>query len=317
VVVESARPTILSRIIRLRLTYEGAANAAPRSVILKTAHPDRVGPGWNAGRQEVAFYAQVAAAKGAQLVPRCHEAHHDAEHNGWHLLLEDLTESHSTPTAWPLPPSLAQCQAIMRARARFHALWWDDPGLGTAVGAWLDADAYRERFASELARFVERHGDRLPPARHRLYQQLLDAMPRLLARQQSHRDMTIVHGDAHVWNCLVPKDGGDDVRLFDWDSWRVGIATNDLAYMMAMHWYPDLRGTIERPLLDLYHATLASHGVAYDRRALDDDYRLSVLMLTVTPVWQWANNIPPVIWWNNLERIFLAADDLGCRDLLQ
>jgi hypothetical protein len=28
------------------------------------------------------------------------------------------------------------------------------------------------------------------------------------------------------------------------------------------------------------------------------------------------NDIPPVIWWNNLERILLAVDDLGCRDLL-
>jgi hypothetical protein len=25
------------------------------------------------------------------------------------------------------------------------------------------------------------------------------------------------------------------------------------------------------------------------------------------------NNIPPVIWWNNLERVLLAVDDLGCR----
>ncbi len=32
--------------------------------------------------------------------------------------------------------------------------------------------------------------------------------------------------------------------------------------------------------------------------------------------WQPVNNIPPVIWWNNLERILLAVDDLGCRDLL-
>jgi len=66
----------------------------------------------------------------------------------------------------------------------------------------------------------------------------------------------------------------------------------------------------------LYHATLVAHGVTYDRRALDDDYRLSVLWQITTPVWQAANNIPPVIWWNNLERILLAVDDLGCRDLL-
>jgi hypothetical protein len=28
------------------------------------------------------------------------------------------------------------------------------------------------------------------------------------------------------------------------------------------------------------------------------------------------NNIAPRVWWNNLERIMLAIDDLGCRDLL-
>jgi hypothetical protein len=37
-----------------------------------------------------------------------------------------------------------------------------------------------------------------------------------------------------------------------------------------------------------------AHGVAaYDRAALDDDYRLSVLWQITTPVWQAANNIPP------------------------
>jgi hypothetical protein len=32
------------------------------------------------------------------------------------------------------------------------------------------------------------------------------------------------------------------------------------------------------------------------------------------PVNQEAIDIPPVIWWNNLERILLAVDDLGCED---
>jgi GNAT superfamily N-acetyltransferase len=36
----------------------------------------------------------------------------------------------------------------------------------------------------------------------------------------------------------------------------------------------------------------------------------------MTPVWQAAIDLPPVIWWSHLERILLAADDLGCRDLL-
>jgi hypothetical protein len=87
--------------------------------------------------------------------------------------------------------------------------------------------------------------------------------------------------------------------------------------MMAMHWYPDRRQRLERRLLDRYHAALLSYGIrGYDRRALYDDYRSSVLFLLMLPVWQEAFNIPAVIWWNNLERILLAVDDLGCRDLL-
>ena len=36
----------------------------------------------------------------------------------------------------------------------------------------------------------------------------------------------------------------------------------------------------------------------------------------MTPVWQASVDLPPVIWWSHLERITLAVDDLGSRELL-
>jgi hypothetical protein len=42
-----------------------------------------------------------------------------------------------------------------------------------------------------------------------------------------------------------------------------------------------------------------------------------MLWRVITPITQAYFNIPPVIRWNNLERILLAVDDLGCRDLLR
>jgi hypothetical protein len=129
-----------------------------------------------------------------------------------------------------------------------------------------------------------------------------------------HHNLTIVQGDAHVWNCFLAGDGGNDTRFFDWDAWRIAVGASDLAHMMTVQWYPDQRHRTERHLLDRYHETLVAHGVRdYDRSALGDDYRLS----TTWPVWQAAYDIPPVIWWNNLERVMLAVDDLGCRDLLE
>jgi hypothetical protein len=317
VAIDSSRPTILSRIIRLRLSYEGAADGAPSGLILKTGLPERKDAKFFSGRQEVAFYNQLAAVMPSGLVPRCFEAVSEPDSNDWHLLLEDLTDTHVIATAWPLPPTMQDCKRIIAARARFHAHWWDDPRLGTSIGTWLPADdSQLQRLAAEFARFVDRVGDRLPTERRQLFEQLIEAGPHLNQRYHSHRNLTILHGDSHVWNVFLPKTG-DDVRIFDWDCWRIDVGTDDLAYMMALHWYPDLRRTFEHPLLDHYHAELVAHGVTgYDRRALDDDYRLSVLWQITTPVWQAANNIPPWIWWNNLGRTFLAVDDLGCRELL-
>src|SRR5262249_51134918 len=126
------------------------------------------------------------------------------------------------------------------------------------------------------------------------------------------------NGDAHVWNLLYPRDASSlNIRLIDWSGWRIDTATDDLAYMMALHWYPERRRRLERPLLDRYHDGLVAHGVrGYNREALTEDYRLSALWQILTPVWQAAHKLPAVIWWGHLERSMLAVDDLGCRELL-
>lgn len=208
---------------------------------------------------------------------------------------------------------------VSSAHGRGSAFWWDDARLGTTVGTWQDAGATEQSFK----RLVEQYGsfaddlvDRLSTERREHYARLFDAAPRLIGRYHSRRHMTIVQGDAHVWNCFLPTGDNADARIFDWDAWRIDVGSDDLAYMMALHWYPDLRVRFEQHLLDCYHEELVTQGVQdYDRRALQEDYRLSVLWQTTTPIWHRAVGIPAVIWWNNLERIHLAVDDLGCRDL--
>jgi hypothetical protein len=66
--IESSRPTILSRIIRLRLSYDGATIAAPATVILKTGLPERASAKFDSGRTEVVFYREIAAVGPPGLV---------------------------------------------------------------------------------------------------------------------------------------------------------------------------------------------------------------------------------------------------------
>ena len=323
IAVESTRMTVLSQIVRLNLTYEGASQDAPPSVIFKTSHPDRVAAGWIAGQHEVAFYTKVAAATSGRLTPRCFDAQCDEAKKTWYLILEDLGGTHRTIEDLPLPPTLADCEGIVDAHARHQALSWDAPHLEQSMPTWRWRDAnssaqYLERLAVQITTFSDRFGDRLPFERRALFARLLDAAPRLIDRYRSRRNLTVVQGDAHVWNCFLPNDGGDDLRFFDWDSWRIDVGASDLAYMIAMHWYPDRRRRHERVLLDRYHDCLLAQGVrGYDRNALQQDYRFSVLWLMTWPLSQQAYGIPAMVWWNNLERIMLAVDDLDCTMLLQ
>jgi hypothetical protein len=321
VVVEASKDTLVSRIARLRLTYDRAATSGPSHLFLKT-HREGISQQWhNIGRKEASFYDLVAVSTPADLLPRCYDV--VVEPAGyWHLVLEDLTASHEPVGVWPLPPPAERWHAVVAAHARFHAAWWDDRRLGVSVGSFLDDSGalghHVEALPNDLAVFADRLGGELSAERRRLYERLIASAPRLLERYRSHRHLTVVHGDAHVWNAMMPRDpGAKDVRLIDWDGWRVDMATDDIAYMLALHWYPEWRSRYEEETLKRYHDMLMVHGVRdYPFETLWHDYRLSVLWQIVTPMWQANHGLAPVIWWNNLERIMLAVHDLGCPELL-
>ena len=319
VAVETSRTTLVSTIQRLRLRYAGGDG--PATLIRKQPRGDIDTTLRAILGKEIVFYAKVAPNTPPGGLPRCYGIG-GADGGARSLLLEDLTDSHTIISEWPLPPTLEQCERIMDTYAAFHARWWDDPRLGTSIGAWGDTsgefERHRVEFAKRLPAFADRLGDRLAPERLAIYERLLEAWPRLLVRYGTHRGLTLVHGDAHVWNSMHPRDPSKDrIRLIDWDGWRIDTASDDLSYMMGLHWYPDRRRRFERRLLERYHATLVAHGVRdYPLAALLDDYRLSVAWQITTPVWQASFRLSPAVWWSHLERGMLAFDDWDCRALL-
>ena len=97
----------------------------------------------------------------------------------------------------------------------------------------------------------------------------------------------------------------------------IDLAPKDLAHMMALFWFPEQRKAMETPLLRQYHERLCENGVAdYSWEQLWSDYRLCVIRKLFHPAWQWATGHHPNIWWNHLERVLTAYEDLHCRELL-
>lgn len=321
---------------RLRPAYSPDAPAtAPGHLLLKLP---RSYPGDETfhilGRsREVAFYAAVVPELAMADVPliRCYDAVHDPSALGAHgrsdahVLVDDLTDTHYGTEA-PLPPPEARCAEGVAALAALHGAWWQHPRLG--AGGDLAADVARVRTGAAAAgfrgtagglipAFLDFLGDRLAPARRRVYERCLIFEPEY-ARRQRKRPQTLLHGDAGWWNFLYPHDPAlHTTRLLDWGSWRIGAGTNDLAYLLALQWYPERRRRLEAPLLRRYHEELLRRGISgYGKEDLWADYRLSVVGGLYKVARCWAERWPTPSWWGYLERCCLAYEDLACAELL-
>ncbi|MBM3547750.1 MAG: DUF1679 domain-containing protein [Alphaproteobacteria bacterium] len=319
--VSEPPPRIVSVVARLGIAYGGEPpRGAPRRLILKmTSETWKSASGWTPGLGEVTFYRDIAPAMTDPPVPRCYDAAFEPETRRFHLLLEDLSDSHRESGDWPLPPTTAECEHIMETFARLHASMWGDPRLGNDIGQLPNLDRIGLDVAEAFVAFADRLDDRLSGERRERCERVIAAYPRLKRRFASTRDLTLTHGDAHVWNLFYPREEGSrDIRIIDWENWRVRPAAWDLAYMMAVHWYPERRRALEDRLLRHYHRALVVQGVRdYDIAALRRDYRLAVVTHLHVPLWQARESLPAAQWWPNFERVMLALEDLDCEAALR
>jgi hypothetical protein len=313
--------TELSIIVRLTVNYSSdALPSLPSRLLLKYSKPNVSSKRASLlSQKENEFYAVVARAMTNPQAPKCYDGFYSPELGKSHLLLEDLSETHAQPKH-PLPPSKYQAEQDVDCLAAFHAYWWNDPRLGQSVGRIPTYERLQKR-ARTLSRgvtnFMDFLGDRLSTERRKIYENILAFLPEL--QQRMGRNLTLTHGDAHCWNFLNPiNPDKDTTRIIDWEFWNVDVGTNDLAYMVAVHWYSEMRASFEKELVKRYYGTLASNGIEnYEWEDCWIGYRLSVVRNVFTPVLQWANGLNARIWWHNLERIMSAFSDLDCAELLE
>lgn len=299
------------QVFHIQAEYRNTGSSAP---------PSRFFLKFGKSLKEYFFYQTIAQTMTAMPLLRCYSAGYDPGTDQACLLLEDLSKTH-LQTEWPLPPSADLCVQTCRLLAQIHAFWWEQPCLISEFNpvipsgrAWADRRALA---LQQLPAFLSFLGDRLSPCRRAVYERLLAAPAQLGHRATSAAKLTLLHGDMHVWNVLYPNDLSGVCRIFDWNMWDIGCPTDDLAYLMAVHWYPERRCRLEQDLLRTYYQELVKCGVAnYSWDELAQDYRLSIIRSLLIPAWQWVRSIHPGVWWSHLERTFLAFEDQHCADLL-
>lgn len=316
--VKQMRSLPISKVFHLAVAYSADAPAdAPTRLFLKVSQPTLQS---HFSQKEVEFYRTVAPRVPELPLIRCYDAAFSHATGAAHVLLEDVSETH-TQTVSPLPPSHRDCELAVDCLARLHAHFWEHPQLGTEIGRLMPATEFEvlvRTIRAHLAGFIDFLGDRLADERRKYYERVVAGSMQPWRRMLKPEGLTLSHGDAHSWNFLYPRNEATGTALiFDWHLWHVDIPLKDLAFMIAFNWFPQRRALLEQRLLRRYHAALVAGGVeGYSWEDCWRDYRFAVLRELFVPVWQWASGMQPGIWWANLEKIWLAFEDLRCAELL-
>jgi thiamine kinase-like enzyme len=110
---------------------------------------------------------------------------------------------------------------------------------------------------------------------------LKEEYPKLIeSRFHTGKNITIIHGDLHPGNIFLKQSPyhPDNVRTIEFDEFqnvRIGLCTEDLAMLLALHFEPDKMKA--EPLLQHYHTCLCETAKDYPYETFMNDYKLSIM----------------------------------------
>lgn len=313
--VEPVEGRAWSRMTRIGVRYAvGSIGECPPRLLLKLCSDAF-------GAAEVLYYTRDYVDLLEAPLPRCYDAAYEDRPRRYHLLLADLSDSHSNGDS--CPPTAALACALASSLAALHAHRWGRERL-RAVGLELPVRADFERWLAHVQPGLEplltaSEGAIDPAWARRLRHLFARFVDRCTERAADPAGITQVHGDLNPGNLLVPRDGAGPILMvdrqpFDWSLTR-WLGASDLVNAIVPWWDVEARRQLEPLVLRRYHAGLVARGIAdYPFARLLDDYRLCIVEAIGIAV-EWCvrgddRSRMRWLWARELQRALAAYDDL-------
>ncbi|WP_081636928.1 phosphotransferase [Rhodococcus aetherivorans] len=268
---------LLARMVRAKLSYDGATDA-PSSVVVKFPTDDQgsLGLALAMGMYELEtrFYRDVAPLLPEMSLPKCYHSQLAADATSFNLVLEDLS-GRARPGDVLQECSLDDCAHVLGELVNFQGPLWNSAALQKFE--WL-ADPSRtfgvfDALPAGLGPFLERFGHGLDPEHVKLFESVL---PRAGEWVRSWNAPTVVqHGDFRTDNVMFGAEpGAPAVTVIDFQTVRLGPPGVDPAYFLGSSLSTETRRAAERGLITDYHQRLVAAGVAdFDFDACWNAYR--------------------------------------------
>ena len=315
---------LMGELARLSIEYAGS-ETLPRTMVAKCAtrtESRAVAQVLDFYKREVNFYNRLAHECPFR-VPETYFGAVDEDTHDFVLLMEDLGDVAPNDQIAGSSPEEALQKVV--AIAKLHARYWErirEPQYGWMYDSMSPESGglLRDRvYAPSLGPALDKFVDHFPGTARDLCGRVGEQFVEILGKVSPA--YTFVHGDYRQDN-FIYRSGDRASVVMDWQISGAGHGIFDVAYFICQSLRPDLRRTLERPLLEAYCAQLRAEGVAdYDFATAWDDYRLLCLYCLIYPITvcgslDLANPRGRALAECMLERNLSVIDDLGCADLL-
>ena len=280
------------------------------------------------GAREGIFYAEVAPMMSNAPLPACYAVDLQDRIGKTYILMEDLSSSHYViPSSTEANLDMRTWKQVLESYLVFHTFWWEHPkisegnfvrsfGLGIAHEATTAAliEANHQHFVEKaFPRWLARDGQHFPTRWHQMCEKAIAAWAHLfLKRTIGGKALTMIHGDAHLQNILLPNQHDNRLPVIvDWEGFTRGLAVWDLSRLLISSTSSDnARRNLEALFLRWYHNRLVENGITnYTLQACYEDYRLCIIA-NVLLAFDWGD----VEYMTNAMNAFMAWD---CETLCQ
>lgn len=267
---ESITPQWLSDVLQKEVTYlkmkiesSNWSSQVPLTVKFrdgKTASLRvKICVGSSFGRSEVDYYTRDYVTMADAPLVKCWNAEFDGQ-VGYHLLLDDLAETHSNRR--DVLPSRTYGVAVAKALGRLHKHHWE--ALPVPDQKALDRYFHEVRPGIAALKYISGHD---------LYNEATALEVQLRDRLMDRRGMSLLHGDLNSMNILTPR-GNDspvffiDRQPFDW-SLTYALAIHDLAYFLVLWWPEDIRIAHEAEIVRCWHSEVDDPSYPWAQALID------------------------------------------------
>ena len=313
---------------RIFVDYNSVGNdgGLPASVFCKGSQGllNRINLGLSGGTHaEVTFYNRIRPLLNIDT-PKTYLATYDPQSFNSIIVMDDIEKDVSFCRHWT-PIDLEQATGQMEMLSRLHAPLLENPAFtpaSTGLVTW-------PQFYAAVVSYGHEHSTNagflaaeevIPP---RLYARYPEIWPATRYSIRTHETLpaTVIHGDSHLKQWYVRKDGGT-MGVSDWQCASFGHWSRDVAYCVATSLAIEDRREWEQELLRRYMEMMRSQGAAmpdFDEAWLR--YRQNLVSIlswwtgTLLPTADQPDMQPRDTTLEFIKRLTHAIDDTGALDL--